>query len=405
MSSLSLIVVKSGESFDMSALVASVTWAGRKGAAARTLSVTFIDDDGYGHERTKIDVEAGHRCIFSWNGVELFRGKFMAQEQSAKKVMSTTAYDNGIYLANNKDTFNYTNATATEVFVDCCKRFGIPYGAVADTAYRIPELPKPKTTAWDAICDALSLTYKSTGIRYYPLCVGDKIVLLERRENILQWVIETGVNLTDYKQSKSIEKLKTRVKLLSKEGAVLAEAIDAELEKKHGIFQDVEQIRDEMNTAQLNELVKTTLAESNKPDRALSVSALGVAEVKTGVGVFIIIKELGISKTYYVEEDSHTFEGNHHAMQLKLVQALDTAIPKATAKTDEPDIKVGDIVNFSGGSHYVSSTSSNPVGGTRTAGKAKCTVLAKGAKHPYHLIGQPGGSNVYGWVDAGTVSK
>ena len=405
MSGIKLVVVKNGAAFDMSELVSTVKWSGRKGSAARSLEVTFIDDDGYGHDRTGIDIEEGHQCIFYWKGRELFRGLFMRQAQSAKKTMTVTAYDNGIYLANNKDTFNYTEKTASAIFKDCCTRFGIPCGKIADTAYIIPELPKPKTTAWDVICDALSLTYKATGIRYYPACVGDTLSLLERRLNILQWVLETGVNLMDYTQTKSIESIKTRIKLLSKEGDVLAEATDTALEKKIGVFQDVTQIRDEMTTAQLNELVKTTLEESSAPTKTLSLSALGLPDVITGIGVFVKIKGLSISKTYYVEEDTHTFDGNYHGMSLKLVLASDIDKPKSTEKKAPADIKVGDIVQFSGGYHYVSSVASKPTGGTRTAGKAKCTVLAKNAAHPYHLIGVSGGSNVYGWVDAGNVSK
>jgi len=405
MSNIKLLVVKDGNTFDMSELVSSVKWSSRRGAAARVLSVTFIDDDGYGHDRTGIDVEAGHQCVFYWKGKELFRGLFMRQDQSRKKTMTVVAYDNGIYLANNKDTFVYSDKTASFIFKDCCDRFGIPYGAVADTAYTIPELSKPKTTPWDATTDALSITYKATGVRYYPLCVGEEMRLLERRQNILQWVIETGVNLEDYKLTKSIESVKTRIKLLSKEGEVLAEASDAGLEKKVGVFQDVVQINDEMTTAQLTELVKTTLEENNKPTRSLTVSALGLPDVITGIGVFIIIKELGISKTYYVEEDSHTFDGNYHSMTLSLVLASDVDTPKPAEKTEEPapEIKVGDAVQFAGGYHYVSSSASSPTGGVRTAGAAKCTVIAKGAPHPYHLIGN--GSNVYGWVDADKVSK
>lgn len=395
----------------MSNLVSKVKWSGRKGSSARTLQVDFIDDDGYKHDRSGINVEEGHQCIFYWKGEELFRGMFMQQSQSGKKTMSLKAYDLGIYLANNKDTFNYTNKKASEIFSDCCTRFGIPFSGIADTSYKIPELPKPKTTAWDVIADALSLTFEATGIRYYPICKGGTMSLIERRENILQWVIETGVNLEDYTQTKSIEKIKTRIKLLSKEGTVLAEAKDASLEKKLGIFQEVVQINDEMNSGQLTELVNTTLAENNKATNTLSVSALGLSEVITGVGVFTIIKPLGISKTYYVEEDTHTFNGRHHSMSLKLSIAGDLSIEKQEQKeTSGGEIKVGDTVNFSGGSHYVSSTAGSPTGGTRKAGLAKCTLIAKGAAHPYHLIGGAytnvdGNSNVYGWVDAGTVSK
>lgn len=409
MSNVGFIVVKGDKSYDMSDLVESVKWSGRIGSAARSISVSMIDDDGYGHARSEIDVEKGHQCIFLWKGKELFRGMFMQQENSDSKVMTATAYDTGIYLANNKDTFNYTDTTASDIFVDVCKRFGIPYGSVADTSYRIPELPKPRTTGYDVICDALSLTYKATGIRYYPLCVGSEMRLLERRQNILQWVIENKANLSDYSQTKSIEKVKTRMKLLSKEGEVVAEASDAELEKKIGIFQDVSNADDEMNTAQLNELVNTMLDENNKPERSLNVTALGIDDVVTGMGVFIIIKELGISHTYYVEQDDHTFQGNYHSMKLRLVAAQDTQ----TEKTEEKalaEINVGDMVQFSGGSQYASSSASSPTGGTCKAGTAKCTLVAKGAAHPYHLIGGAytsvdGDSTVYGWVDGSTVSK
>jgi hypothetical protein len=328
MSDIKLIILKNGEAFDVSELVLNVKWTGRKGAAARSISVNFIDDERHG--RTGIDVAQGHQCVFYWKNQELFRGMFMKQEQSNAKTMTATAYDAGIYLANNKDTFNYTNKKASDIFIDCCKRFGLKYGEVADTRHRIPELPKPKTTAWDVICDALSLTFESTGVRFYPLCVGEEMRLLERRENILQWAVETGVNLEDYKFSQSIEKIKTRIKMLSKENAVLAEASDPELERKIGKFQDVESAKDDMNQAQLNTLVNTKLRENNMPERTFSVTALGQPDIITGVGVFIIIEELGVSKTYYVEEDTHEFQGNYHKMTLKLELAADVKNQIAT---------------------------------------------------------------------------
>jgi hypothetical protein len=78
-----------------------------------------------------------------------------------------------------------------------------------------------------------------------------------------------------------------------------------------------------MNEGQLHELVHTTLQENNKATQTLTVVSPGLADVITGVGVFIAVKPLGVSRTYYVEEDTHTFEGRRHSMQLKLAQALD----------------------------------------------------------------------------------
>jgi len=83
------------------------------------------------------------------------------------------------------------------------------------------------------------------------------------------------------------------------------------------------------------------------------------------------------------------------------VSESDTKQP-AAASGGSGDYSIGDVVNFSGGTHYVSSTATTPTGGNRTAGTAKITNIAKGAPHPYHLIGES--SNVYGWVDESQIS-
>ena len=64
--------------------------------------------------------------------------------------------------------------------------------------------------------------------------------------------------------------------------------------------------------------------------------------------------------------------------------------------------KVGDVVNFTGSRHYVSSTGDK--GYNARPGPAKITRIVNGAKHPYHLIHTDSSSNVYGWVNEGDFS-
>jgi len=403
MGKIRFLVIKDGTTYDMSELVESITWAGRKGSAARSLSATLLDDDGWKHARSGIDVTRGNQCIFYWEGTELFRGIIMSQKQSEKKTMSIKAYDNGIYLANNKDTFNYSNKKASEIFVDCCQRFQIPYGEVADTGYVIPELPKPKTTAFDAVLDALSLTFKATGIRYYVMSDGGTLSLIRRRDSLLQWVIETGANLESYSYSVSIENIKTRIKLLSKEDTVLMEKSKPELESLIGIFQDIENPDDNTEEANLADMVEAMLAENSQPDKSLTISALGLPDVISGVGIFVTIDHLAISRSYYVDEDTHTFKGNYHSMKLKLNLATDVGTEQAAEEKDE-DYAVGDVVNFLGGPHYSNSMATTYPNQPK-AGPAKITIIAKGAKHPYHVIHTDRQSTVYGWVDTNQISK
>ena len=397
-----LILVKEEKYYDITQLVEQIQWKGRKGSSCRTLNATLIDDDGYQHARSHIDVEQGNQCLFYYDSVELFRGIIMTQTQNNSKKMTFTAYDNGIYLANNKDTFVYENKTASEIFRDCCTRFQIPMGEVAECTYKIPELTKSKTTAFDTIADALSLDFDATGIRHYITSEKGKLSLTTRRENILQWVLEVGKNISNYSYSKSIENIKTRVKIVSKEGTTIAEKSNPELEKKIGIFQEIEKPEESLTTAQIKDTVNSILNEKSTPERTLTLETIGIAEVISGIGVYVIVPELELSRTFYVDDDTQTFQDNLHKISLKLNYAND--VEKEQEK-EENEYQIGNIVQFQGGYHYVSSNAAKPVGAKCVAGSAKITLIAKGAKHPYHLIHTDSSTRVYGWVDKDSFQK
>lgn len=65
---------------------------------------------------------------------------------------------------------------------------------------------------------------------------------------------------------------------------------------------------------------------------------------------------------------------------------------------------IGDIVKFTGNTHYTSSNSTSPK--SCKAGTAKVTACSKGAKHPYHLVAEKDkGSTVYGWVNESDIDN
>lgn len=73
-------------------------------------------------------------------------------------------------------------------------------------------------------------------------------------------------------------------------------------------------------------------------------------------------------------------------------------------KQEEAKFVVGEVVNFVGTKHYISSNSSNAK--TCKPGKARVTALASAGKHTVHLVAVTGGgSNVYGWVDVSLIVR
>ena len=323
MAKIQLLVVKNKKTIDMTNLVQSVRWSGRKGSSARTITVTMIDDDGYRHARSGIDVADGNQCVFLVDGKERFRGILMNQKQGDKKQLKFKAYDNGIYLANNKDTFVYKNKTADQVFSDVCSRFGIPTGEVAKCSYKIPELTKSKTTGQDAVLDALSLDYKATGTRHFISSDKGKLSLLQRKDQIISFVVDGDANLYGYSYTKSIESIKTRVKMISKEGTTIAEKSNSALEQKIGIFQEIQQPDESLTKAQVKDLVGSVLDTLDDPEETVALNILGDPDVISGKAILVKIPHLGISRAYYVDSDDHTFEDNMHTMSLTLTTAAE----------------------------------------------------------------------------------
>lgn len=323
MAKIQLLVVKNKKTIDMTNLVQSVRWSGRKGSSARTITVTMIDDDGYRHARSGIDVADGNQCVFLVDGKERFRGILMNQNQGDKKQLKFKAYDNGIYLANNKDTFVYKNKTADQVFSDVCSRFGIPTGEVAKCSYKIPELTKSKTTGQDAVLDALGLDYKATGTRHFIISDKGKLSLLQRKDQVISFVVDGDANLYGYSYTKSIESIKTRVKMISKEGTTLAEKSNSALEQKIGIFQEIQQPDESLTKAQVKDLVGSVLDTLDDPEETLTLNILGDPDVISGKAILVKIPHLGISRAYYVDSDDHAFEDNMHTMSLTLTTAAE----------------------------------------------------------------------------------
>lgn len=67
---------------------------------------------------------------------------------------------------------------------------------------------------------------------------------------------------------------------------------------------------------------------------------------------------------------------------------------------------VGDVVNCLATKHYTSANAT--AGKTCKPGKARVTSIYQlgKSKHPYHVVAESGsGSNLYGWVDADTITK
>lgn len=320
---LKFIAGKGNTFYDMSDLAVKTVISGRKGAAPRTLSITLVDAEG--HDRPKIDSSDGWICTFyDYDGkTELFRGLVMTDDSSNKRQMVVKAYDNCIYLSNNKDSFSFKKKRADEIFLECMERLKLPIGTVDNTGHVIGELAQPRTTFWDVIEEALSQTYAATGRRYYVSSSKGKISLKRRRKQQEIPILSVGTNIETYSRTRSIYNTRTRLKLVTSKDSLKESYVNTALERKIGMFQDIESVEEGITAAELKQRIDTFKEEKSLVEKSLKVSGPGISSVIAGACVYVKIPQSGVGRYMYVDEDTHTYTNNYHEMTLKLNYARD----------------------------------------------------------------------------------
>jgi hypothetical protein len=167
---------------------------------------------------------------------------------------------------------------------------------------------------------ALEITRKQTGINHYLFSSKGLIYLIKRVEQIRKWVIESGVNLVDYNYERSLEDTYTKVKLEAgdQDKTLIATAENGELQKKFGILQYYEKVTDTVTQSKLQERANQLKSEKGTVKKTFSLSALGIPDVISGAAIYVVEKNLKLSKGFFIDEDTHTFKGREHSMSLKL---------------------------------------------------------------------------------------
>ncbi len=130
----------------------------------------------------------------------------------------------------------------------------------------------------------------------------------------------------------------------------------------------------------------------------------------------VTVKLVGMGKAggkYFVDKSMIELSdsGTRQTLEMHKCQARIAYAPRAASSVSaggsSKTYKAGDIVQFNGGTHYLSSYS-NAAGNHAAAGPAKITLTpdcaGNGGAHPWHLVHTDNTSNVYGWVDEGTFS-
>lgn len=317
----------------------------------------------------------------------------------ADEVFNVVAYDNLYSMQRSQDNIYFaagkgTKSALTEVF----KSWGITLSSYSGPDVSHSKILYKNSYLGDVVRGILDEAKKKGGGKAIVRSTENKVSIVAVGGNKDVYHFE-GNNSVSSKHKVSIANLVTRVKIVSSEKTDGLPKVEAVKNGKteYGIFQRIVNHASSDNLSEAQETAQDMLDENGKPKETATVQAPDTPPVRKGDMVHLAVGAL--NGFYIVKSVQHDADSGKMTMQ---VEKADTTAKKKT-ETKKKTYKVGDVVNFHGGKHYISSYP-GAKGYNVSAGRAKITIAnGSGKAHPWHLVYENWSeTHVYGWVDDGS---
>lgn len=402
-----VVMDASGNQYNIGDFVQNLGWEENEKEISMRLSFTVRNHEtakGYLSSLIKPGCLIG---IFATDGViseEVARGyveNWNQVEKNSENSLKCTCYDELYKLQKSQDNRYYPSGTGTKsaiqgIFNDW---------EILQGDYKGPNASHGKTVCNNKYLSDIILEFLDDAAKK-----GEKKCMIQAAKgytSVIPWGSNETVyvfrveNTQSFSKNISTENLITRVKVVGQADKEGKHSVEATLngEIQYGVRQRIYTRGKEETLSDANLAAQKILEDEGKIEKKMAVQAPDVPFIRKGDLVYIISSIT--SSYYYVKSIQHNAESYNMSMDLEYVESEEIGGDSNNGQ-EKKEYQVGDIVNFHGGTHYVSSYS-DAKGYSVSAGKAKITIKnGSGKVHPWHLIHTDSGSNVYGWVDDGT---
>ncbi len=335
---------------------------------------------------------------------EVARGYVEVWEHMQKNggdTLRCTAYDELYKLQKSQDNRYYPAGTGTQSAITAV----LDDWELPQDSYKGPNVSHAKMVfnnryLSDIILELLDDASKKGSEKCMIRAAAGKTAVLLKGSNTVVYVFRID-NTIELSESISTSELITRVRVVGQADDNGVHSVEALLDgmTQYGIRQRIYTRRSDETPADAKSAAQEILNGEGKIEKTMSIQSPDVPFIRRGDLVYIIS---GLFSDYfYVKSLQHNIDSFSMSMQLELAEQ-EAANSSENETITEKEYKEGDIVNFHGGTHYVSSYP-DAKGYGAGAGPARITKKnGSGGAHPWHLIHADSSSNVYGWVDNDT---
>jgi len=308
------LLIQHGNKILLPAVEEGIVWSTERKNAPGTLNFTVIKDK-------LLDITEGDAVRMRVDGKNVFYGFIFKKSCDKEEKIKVTAYDQLRYLKN-KDTYVYTNKTASEVIKMIAADFKLNVGVIEDTGFKIASRVESNSSLFDIIENALDITLQNKGGMYVLYDDFGRLTLKSIGSMRTDILIdeETGENF-DYTSSID-DNTYDRVKITydndetGRRDVYIAQS--GENIGRWGVLQYCDTLKKgENGQAKADALLNLYNAKT----RSLSITnAFGDVRVRAGsmVVVMLDLGDVKLKNLMLVEKCRHEFKETGHFMNLTL---------------------------------------------------------------------------------------
>lgn len=292
-----------------------ITWSTeRKGVPGKLTFKVFKDKN--------LKVGMGDPIRFKYGDNKIFFGFIFTKSENKDNTISITAYDQLRYLKN-KDSYIYTNKTASNVIQTIVNDFNLNAGEIADTKYKIAKKSENNKTLFDIILNALDDTMLNTNELYVLYDDFSKLTLKNIRDMKADILIDDET-VQDYEYNVTIDnEVYNQIKLIFENSETKQRSIymtkSTENINKWGVLQYYGTLNEgENGKSKADSLLKFY----NKEAKTLKIKgAFGEPSIRAGT---LLVFNFNFSDTKLLsymlcEKVTHHFKDGEHTMDLTVI--------------------------------------------------------------------------------------
>ena len=299
-----------GEKLDITNLLINATWSGDIKSCARKLEFSLISSP-MDKNIPKVDIPLMSMISFYENDNELFRGFVYEREKSSDNSMSFLCYDYCAKLNDIKVSYNIKNQTASSIYSKALSEYGLNKGDIVGASTPISKVFLG-VTIYDMVMTAYTEEANKTGKKYMVYSKGDKFCASEKGNVKLKLSFEEGKNILSSNFKESVSNMVNKVLIVDDNGDKISEVSNDEWLKTYGLFQDIYKKQEDKDA---NAEAKAML---NGVEQSCSLSGFGDTTCITGYGVEVKDNYTGLVGLFYIDSDTHTWEGGNYTIDLEL---------------------------------------------------------------------------------------